>query len=253
MAKQENAALEMPVRPAEASLGISPKPWGIPAILLALALPLLLWGSSLAFSVTQGGTDDLTRGEVAASLVLTIVLDVMLISLAVGLSIWRYHLGRGELGLRSFDRDLWWLPLAAAATAHVGIIIYAVVISAAGGAAPKQETKELFDYRLLLPLAGIATVIVAPLAEEIFFRGFVFAGLLRPFGPVGAMLASGVVFGAFHITSADTVGLIVPFSAIGVLLAWVYHRTRSLWPSIGTHVLFNLVSFAALAAAAGSR
>ena len=252
MARQENAALQTPVSPADASVGISPKPWGIPAILLALALPLLLWGSSLAITITQGGTDDLTRGEVAAGLVLTIVLDVALVLIAAGLSIWRYHLGRGELGLRPFDRDLWWLPLAAAAAAHAGVIIYAVVISAAGGAAPEQETEELFDFRLLLPLAGVATVIFAPLAEEIFFRGFVFAGLLRPFGPIGAMLASGVLFGAFHITSADTAGLIVPFSAIGVLLAWVYYRTGSLWPSIGTHFLFNLVSFAALAATAGS-
>jgi membrane protease YdiL (CAAX protease family) len=248
----EEHALGSPLRPAGGPAGISPKPWGIPAILLALALPLLLWGSSLAITITQGSTDDLTRGEVAAGLVLTIVLDIVLISLAAGLSIWRYHLGRAELGLRPFDRDLWWLPLAAAAAAHAGVIIYAVVISAAGGPAPKQETEELFDFRLLLPLAGVATVIFAPLAEEIFFRGFVFAGLLRPFGPAGAMLASGVVFGTFHITSADTVGLIVPFSAIGVLLAWVYYRTGSLWPSIGTHVLFNLVSFAALAARAGS-
>lgn len=254
MARQENAALQTPVSPADASVGISPKPWGIPAILLALALPLLLWGSSLAITITQGGAGDLTRGEVAAGLVFTIVLYVVLVLLAAGLSVWRYRLGRAELGLRPFDRNLWWLPLAAAAAAHVGLVIYVTVLhlAGAGRAAPKQETEELFDFRLLLPIAGVALVIFAPIAEEIFFRGFVFAGLVRPFGPAGAMLASGLLFGAFHITSVDTVGLIVPLAAIGVLLAWVYYRTGSLWPSIVTHVLFNLVSFAALAATAGS-
>ena len=236
------------VTPAES--GIARKPWGIPAILLALVLPLILWGSSLGVAIAEGTQENLSDGQIAASLVFTIILDIVLIALAAGLSLWRYRLHWADLGLRPFDRNLWWLPLAAAASAQVWIIVYVAFLSLVGLGPPKQEISELFDSRALLPLAGLATVIVAPLAEEIFFRGFISAGLVRPFGMSGAMVASGVLFGAFHISDVDTAGLIIPFGLIGVLFAWVYYRTGSLWPAVATHLLFNLVSFAFLAGGA---
>lgn len=217
-------------------------------------LPAALWVSSLVVAIVEGATGDLTNAEIVASLVFTIILDVVLIGLAAGLSLRRYRLGWQELGLRAFNRDFWWVPPVAAAAAHVGVIVYTVVLVSLGAdaAAPQQEDlDQLFESRAVLPLTGAATVLMAPLAEEIFFRGFIFAGLLRPFGLAGAMVTSGFLFGAFHITGPETVGVILPFGLIGMLFAWIYYRTGSLWPSIATHLLFNLVSFAILASVAG--
>ncbi len=101
----------------------------------------------------------------------------------------------------------------------------------------------MFERRAVLPLTGVEIVLAAPLAEEIFFRGFIFAGLLRPFGLAGAMVTSGFLFAIFHVTGSETLGLILPFGLIGMLFAWLYYRTGSLWASITTHLLFNLVSF----------
>jgi membrane protease YdiL (CAAX protease family) len=159
------------------------------------------------------------------------------------------------LGLRSFDRDLWWMPLAAAGGAHLAIVAYSLVLSAvgAGAAVPKQEDlAQLFRSPAILPLAGLATVIVAPIAEEIFFRGFIFGGLVRPLGVFGAMFVSGFIFGAFHIQSPSAVGLLLPFGFVGMLFAWLYYRTGSILPGMGAHFLFNLVSFVILASAGGS-
>jgi membrane protease YdiL (CAAX protease family) len=233
---------------------IPPKPWGIPGILLALALPVLLWGSSFGVAIAQGTPDELSEGEIALGLIFTIILDFVFIGLAAGLSLWRYRMGWGALGLRRFDGGFWWLPLAAAAGAHAGIIAYTFILLLVGGegATPEQDLEDLFESRAILPLTGVATVIMAPLAEEIFFRGFIFAGLIRPLGPRAAMVLSGFLFGAFHITGPESVGLVVPFGVVGILFAWVYYRTGSLWPSIATHFLFNLVSFVILASVVGS-
>ncbi len=239
---------------APATKGIEPKPWGLPAVLAGLTLPLVLWASSLALSITSDTDQDLTESQIVTSLILTIILDFVLIGLAAGLSVWRHRVGWDALGLQSFRREVWWWPLAAAAAAQVGVVAYQLVLTAIGAdaAAPTQEDlDQLFRIRAVLPLTGIATLLMAPLAEEIFFRGFVFAGLVRPFGLLGAMASSGLLFGAFHITSVETVGLVLPFGLIGMLFAWIYYRTGSLWPSIATHLLFNSVSFIALAAAAG--
>ena len=234
--------------------GIAPKPWGIPAILVALALPLGLWGSSLGIAIAGGTPEDLSAGEIVTSLIVTMILDVVLIGLAAGLSLWRYHLGWAALGLRPFGRDFWWLPILAAAGAHVAIIAYGLALTLLGAdaAVPEQEDlDQLFETRAILPLTGIATIIMAPLAEEVFFRGFIFAGLLRRLGLVWAMAVSGLLFGAFHVTSVETIALVLPFGIVGMVFAWLYHRTGSLWPSIVAHLLFNLVSFAILASYAG--
>ncbi len=236
---------------APPAAGIPPRPWGLPAILLGLALPLLLWGVSLGITISQGPVEDLTDGEVAMGVVVTIVLDLALIGLAAGLSIWRYQLSWEDLGLRPFDPHLWWLPVTAAAAALTALILYSTVLISLGAqeAAPQQKDLEpLFQSRAILPLTGVAVLLMAPLAEEIFFRGFMFAGLLRPFGLNVAMAASGLVFGVFHITGPDTLGVIVPFSLIGMLFAWLYYRTGSLWPNIVAHFLFNVVGFVAGAA-----
>jgi hypothetical protein len=90
-----------------------------------------------------------------------------------------------------------------------------------------------------------------PLAEEIFFRGFIFAGLIRYVGSFLAMAASGAIFALFHVTSGDTIGLILPFSLVGMMFAWLYYRTGSIWASIGAHMLFNAYSFVLLASGVG--
>jgi len=241
----------VPLSPANAPVGVEPKPWGIPAVLLALLIPTVLWASGLAISISQGTPDTLSNGEIITGLVLTIILDLVFIGLAGWLALRRHHLRSEALGLRRFDRDLWWLPLGAAGGAHIAIVAYSVVLSVAGAdaAVPKQEDlDQLFSNPAILPLTGLATVIMAPLAEEIFFRGFIFGGLVRPFGLVGAMIASGFIFGAFHIQSADSVGLLLPFGLVGMLFAWLYYRTGSILPSMAAHFLFNLVSFVAIAA-----
>jgi CAAX protease family protein len=115
------------------------------------------------------------------------------------------------------------------------------------GTAPEQDFEELFSSKAVLPVVFVAVILAAPLAEEVFFRGFVFPGLIRLIGVAGAIFASGLVFAMFHIQGADTVGLIIPFTPIGMLFAWLYYKTGTLWTSIAAHLVFNLVSFIILA------
>ena len=225
-----------------AERGIDPKPWGVPAIAAVLAIPVALFASSFLVDAPE----DLTTGQIVAGLVSTLVFkDALFIALVAGFALWRYRLGWQGLGLRAFDRSLWWLPVVAAAAALVSVIVYGAILVGLGFDQPEhKEVQTFFESSAVLPLTGFALVIMAPLSEEIFFRGFIFPGLIRPLGLAGGMVASGILFGAFHITGSETVALLLPFSAIGALFCWLYYRTGSLWPSIITHLLFNSVGFA---------
>ena len=86
-----------------------------------------------------------------------------------------------------------------------------------------------------------ALALWTPFTEEIFFRGFVFAGLVPRWGVARAMVASALVFSLFHLS----LGLIVPTFITGMLLAWLYQRTGSLWPAIVAHAGQNTLALVA--------
>lgn len=79
----------------------------------------------------------------------------------------------------------------------------------------------------------------APLAEEIFFRGYLFARF-KAEGQVGfGIAASALLFGVVHFTDPYNIPII---SLYGVILAWLYHRTGSLLAPLAAHVVNNGVS-----------
>jgi CAAX protease family protein len=91
-----------------------------------------------------------------------------------------------------------------------------------------------------LALALFLGAVIAPVAEETFFRGFLFAGLRNnyPFWIAAGVSAS--IFAAGHMVP----GAILPLYVLGFLFAWLRERTGSIWPSIAMHVLNNGLYFA---------
>jgi len=100
---------------------------------------------------------------------------------------------------------------------------------------------ETFGDAWVLPSALIALVL-APVCEEIVFRGFLFGGLRQRMRFGGAALLSGLVFGAIHGDLVRFPGLTVT----GVILAAVYERRRTLGASIAAHATVNLFALAGL-------
>jgi membrane protease YdiL (CAAX protease family) len=97
------------------------------------------------------------------------------------------------------------------------------------------------DSTAALVGAALLVCVIAPMAEEIFFRGFLY-GALRKRGVPIAALVSGLAFGLAHVASSP-IGFIVPLAFLGILLCLVYERTGSLYPCIGLHCLNNSVAF----------
>ena len=80
--------------------------------------------------------------------------------------------------------------------------------------------------------------VVGPMVEELFFRGAIERALLRRYKPWVAIVASGLIFGIIHVNPAQ----VVYASLAGILLGWLYWRTRSLVPCMVVHVLNNSFS-----------
>ena len=105
---------------------------------------------------------------------------------------------------------------------------------------PVVDSDILFDgVGVILTFQALA--LITPFSEELFFRGFVFRGLLPRVGPYGGMVISATIFSGFHIS----LGVLVPIFITGLLLAWLYWRTGSLWASVGAHAGQNALALLA--------
>jgi membrane protease YdiL (CAAX protease family) len=83
---------------------------------------------------------------------------------------------------------------------------------------------------------------IAPIAEEVFFRGYFYGALRNWRGPWPAALITGLAFGAIHAFGTDAVFL-VPLAILGVMLCVVRERTGSLLPCIALHAINNGLAF----------
>lgn len=97
----------------------------------------------------------------------------------------------------------------------------------------------LFDEprRFVVGMTIVLACVVGPIAEEVLFRGVLFATLRASTPRFIAMLVSGAVFAAVH---TNLIGFL-PILALGCLLAALYERTGSLLSPIAVHIFHNVL------------
>ncbi len=124
-------------------------------------------------------------------------------------------------------------------------VAYYVVLERAGvdteDLSPTPFVEAGSEY--LIGLAILA-VVVAPIAEELFFRAFVFRGLAGRWGFWWAGGVSSLLFMAAHLEPLS----FPPLFVLGLLLAWLYHRTRALWAPMLVHFGNNAIAVGVLLA-----
>jgi len=81
----------------------------------------------------------------------------------------------------------------------------------------------------------LGVVLVGPICEEIIFRGIILEGLLNKYDTKKAIVYSALIFGGIHLIPIQVINAFF----IGLVLAWIYVKTRSLWAVIVIHILHN--------------
>jgi len=84
----------------------------------------------------------------------------------------------------------------------------------------------------------VGGILVAPVVEEIFFRGFIFAGLREHLGWKKAALISAGLFALIHLEPTAIPSIFL----LGLIFAYLYHRSNSIWPSLLMHCATNTMA-----------
>jgi membrane protease YdiL (CAAX protease family) len=124
--------------------------------------------------------------------------------------------------------------------AFIGADIVGYPIVQQFGVDPTQQAlSQSATVPSLLPLVFLSGVIIAPIAEEIVFRGYLYKAFRDRFRPSFAIVLSAALFSAIHLEPLAAASLFV----IGVVLAYVYEKTGNLMAPITLHMLNNAVAF----------
>jgi membrane protease YdiL (CAAX protease family) len=158
----------------------------------------------------------------------------------------------GGRRVRSWQFGLRPTPARRAVGLSLATIVIFLIFSAVWVSLLKvSEDKKLLEQlganetTVLLVLGALLTTVIAPICEEMLFRGYIFAALSKWRGWLPAAIMTGVLFGAVHVGSAPALDL-VPLGVLGFMLCVLYHRTGSLYPCIAVHSLNNSLAFSEL-------
>jgi len=176
---------------------------------------------------------------------LTIVQNVALVAAAFFFaSMGRGRVAASDFGLRPAPI---WRSIGLLVAVWIGFLVLSAAWAAALALDQQQDLPEELgaDGPLLNVLAVVVLVtVVAPLGEELFFRGFFFGALRNWRGPWLGALITGIVFGAIHLGSSPA-GYVVPLMILGAGLCLLYEWTGSLYPAIALHALNNAIALGA--------
>jgi len=103
---------------------------------------------------------------------------------------------------------------------------------------PQILHRAISEKWLPLPVIFIFAGVLAPILEEMLFRGFLLRGLLEKFSPKMALFLSAFFFAAAHLSAT----FFPVYLALGLLLGFVFLRTKSLFPGIFFHAINNSVA-----------
>ncbi len=240
-----------PERP-ELPDGVEPTPlepaWTPMGVLYTFGLGLAgtLIGLLLVVTVAAAfgaDADDLPPG---VNLLLTVVQDAAFVGAALFIASTVARPAPWQFGLRGIRAGpfVGWILVAYLAFG-VFAFLYGALVEVTEDA-DQLDTIGADDGLLGLLAAAFLVTVIAPIAEEFFFRGYVFGALRRWRGAwVGAAI-TGAIFGAIHLGSTPDARAIPVLAFLGFVLCALYIMTRSLYPSIVMHAINNCIAFAAL-------
>lgn len=151
----------------------------------------------------------------------------------------------GKLSAAAFGlvRTRFWPAVGWSALAYLIYVGFAAAYSSIANPV-EDTTPDLLgasdgDAEMLLFV--LVVVVMAPFAEEFFFRGFLFRSLIGTLGVGGAALVSGSLFGIVHwdFATVDRLLIVPILLALGVILCLLYAKTKSLFPCIALHAINN--------------
>jgi membrane protease YdiL (CAAX protease family) len=208
-----------------------------PLIQNDLAPPIRWWSIVIFLAVLPlllvPGVWLLRDREMLAMLALFFISSLIALGVAVAPMGWR---ALPALGFR--PARFWTIVLGA-----VGALIVSVAVSQLGEPEGVKQALDVARTPSLFVASLVVMALLAPLVEEMVFRGLLYGWVAGRWGTTIAWFVSSILFAAAHVEPAHAL-LVLP---LGLWFGWLRQRTDSLWPSLVAHIVNNGLAVVAAA------
>ncbi len=145
-----------------------------------------------------------------------------------------------DLGLRYYSilKTIWYTFLSLIVIFIMSFLYVFVMNSLFGIEAPSSQIDRLImEGDISTNILLVIVVLVAPFAEEVFFRGYLYSAFKKAWGINAGLFLSSLLFAMAHMELYS----FIPIFAIGWMLAYIFEKTKSLFPIIFLHAVYNLI------------
>lgn len=217
--------------------------WGWVDIILVYALILILtfifglngevWFDYVSFQL------GVANNEIHYFIFSFIFQFIITIGLVIFFAVFLHNSSAADLGVRKMSgRDIFWYGIGGGIFLIIIMILLGIPIRYFQPELEPQYFEQVLrsarDYSDFIPLL-LAGSVLAPLSEELFFRGMVYSYIRQRVGIFPAVLIAGLIFGLAHFD----LWRIVPLTAGGAILCFIYDRTGSILTSALAHGIWN--------------
>nr|BBH88470.1 hypothetical protein KTC_32210 [Thermosporothrix sp. COM3] len=230
-------------------------PWTLKQTIAGMVLTLVPWfllniASSLSSSGAPTTQTPLSPGTDLANAIATFIVTGFIQSIFLLVPIYfaffrtrptevpRREWGTQALGFRRFQPRVILTVIGLLVLIYIINVLYQLFLQAMH-LDLKTNDQVILSLGKRAPITFYVTlflsVFVAPVCEEVFFRGFVFSGLRRGMPVFWAILLSAIIFALTHFDPASFLVLL----CLGIAFAYLRWRTGSIWPGICLHWLNN--------------
>lgn len=149
-----------------------------------------------------------------------------------------YNLSWRAVGFNTFQTSYWKSIISWTSLLIVISIVIIILMELLGGTTENTKTESLQNnigiWTILI--AFVSAAIISPIYEEIFYRGFLYRWFRVKWGVPAGILLSSFVFTLVHIPTYNT----LPINFLsGVIFSWTYEKTKSIYPGMIIHAVFN--------------
>jgi membrane protease YdiL (CAAX protease family) len=221
---------------------LSPRPWKLEAVLrLVIGVFLCLFAGMLLALLIRGGN------EKSPTTILQVIVSAIFFQGAIIALVWRFVREHGMSWSEAFG-----LHNARARAITLGII--AIFLFLPLGALLQQFSINTLEYFGIKPAAqeavealrtakhgvglfvfAVVTVVIAPLGEELLFRGVLYPAVKYAGFPKLALWGTSLLFALIHFNRP----IFLPLLLLALLLVWLYERTDNLAAPLAAHAMFN--------------
>ena len=157
------------------------------------------------------------------------------------LALKKYKVGFKFLGIKQFSLKMIVLGILLLLLSKIIIILYYRILRVINFQIDIIDYTKIFKSDTIPLSLFINLVVIAPLIEELYYRGFLFGGFVKHFGWNKSAIICSIIFALAHGAIYNPENLFIYFT-IGYLFSFLYYKSKSLFPGIIMHSLNNFIA-----------